>query len=223
MESKFKLAVFDMDGTLIDGRLIEVISKKFGIYDEVKQVQSDSSISGYIKTQQIASILKGIGEREIIFALESIPLMKNCHEVISLLKKNGYKLGIITDSYSVAAKILVNKLSLDFFAANDLKISDGIITGEINMPLGWEKINCYCKISVCKRYHLEFYAKKYDINIKNTIAIGDTKGDICMINHAGTGIAFMPKDNYIGKSMNIINRPDLLDVMNFIKKPSSAY
>jgi hypothetical protein len=39
-----------------------------------------------------------------------------------------------------------------------------------------------------------------------------------MINHAGTGIAFMPKDNYIGKSMNIINRPDLLDVMNFIKK-----
>ena len=53
MESKFKLAVFDMDGTLIDGRLIEVISKKFGIYDEIKQIQSDSSISGYIKTQQI--------------------------------------------------------------------------------------------------------------------------------------------------------------------------
>ncbi len=104
MESKFKLAVFDMDGTLIDGRLIEVISKKFGIYDEIKQVQSDSSISGYIKTQQIASILKGIDEKEIIFALESIPLMKNCHEVISLLKKNGYKLGIITDSYSIAAK-----------------------------------------------------------------------------------------------------------------------
>ncbi len=218
MESKFKLAVFDMDGTVIDGRLIEVVSKKFGICDKVKQIQSDSSISGYIKTQKIASILKGIDEMEIMFALESIPLMKNCHEVISLLKKKGYKLGIITDSYSIAAKILVNKLNLDFFAANDLKISGGIITGEINMPLGWEKINCYCKISVCKRYHLEFYAKKYDVDIKNTLAIGDTKGDICMINHAGTGIAFMPKDDYIRKSKNIINRPDLLDIMNYIKK-----
>jgi phosphoserine phosphatase len=218
MESKFKLAVFDMDGTVIDGRLIEVISKKFGIYDEIKQIQSDSSIFGYVKTQKIASILKGIDEREIIFALESIPLMKNCHEIISLLKKNGYKLGIITDSYSIAAKILVNKLSLDFFAANDLKISGGIITGKINMPLGWEKINCYCKISVCKRYHMEFYAKKYDVDIKNTIAIGDTKGDICMINHAGTGIAFMPKDDYIGKSKNIIRRPDLFDIMDYINK-----
>jgi phosphoserine phosphatase len=218
MESNFKLAVFDMDGTVIDGRLIEVVSKKFGIYDKVKQIQSDSSISGYIKTQKIASVLKGIDEMEIMLALESIPLMKNCHEVISLLKKKGYKLGIITDSYSIAAKILANKLNLDFFAANDLKISGGIITGEINMPLGWERINCYCKISVCKRYHLEFYAKKYDVDIKNTIAIGDTKGDICMINHAGTGIAFMPKDDYIRKSKNIINRPDLLDIMNYIKK-----
>lgn len=217
MESKFKLAIFDMDGTIIDGRLIEVISKNFGIYDQIKQIQSDSSIYGYIKTQKIASILKGIDMREIMIALDSIPLMKNCQEVISLLKKNGYKLGIITDSYNIAAKMLVNKLNLDFYAANDLKISNGIITGEINMPLGWEKINCYCKISVCKRYHMELYAKEYDIDIQNIIAIGDTRGDLCMVNHAGTGIAFMPKDDQIGRSKNIITRPDLLDIIDFIK------
>jgi phosphoserine phosphatase SerB len=217
MTSELKLACFDMDGTIIDGRVIEVISKKFGLYDQIKQIQNDSSIFGYIKTQKIASILKGIDEKELVIAIDSISLMKNCQSIINLLKKNNYKIGIITDSYTIAAKILVNKLGLDFVAANDLQISGGLITGEVRMPLGWDKINCYCKISVCKRYHLEMYARKYGIDIKNTVAIGDTRGDVCMVNNAGIGIAFMPKDDCIGKHKNLINRPDLMDMLDYVK------
>jgi phosphoserine phosphatase len=217
MTSELKLACFDMDGTIIDGRLVEVISKKFGLYDQIKQIQNDSSIFGYIKTQKIASILKGIDEKELVIAIDSISLMKNCQNIINLLKKNNYKIGIITDSYTIAAKILVNKLGLDFVAANVLQISEGLITGEVRMPLGWDKINCNCKISVCKRYHLEMYARKYGIDMKNTVAIGDTRGDICMVNNAGIGIAFMPKDDCIGKHKNLINRPDLMDMLDYIR------
>jgi phosphoserine phosphatase len=217
MTSELKLACFDMDGTIIDGRLVEVISKKFGLYDQIKQIQNDSSIFGYIKTQKIASILKGIDEKELVIAIDSISLMKNCQSIINLLKKNNYKIGIITDSYTIAAKILVNKLGLDFVAANVLQISEGLITGEVRMPLGWDKINFNCKISVCKRYHLEMYARKYGIDMKNTVAIGDTRGDICMVNNAGIGIAFMPKDDCIGKHKNLINRPDLMDMLDYIR------
>ncbi|MBA3749929.1 MAG: HAD-IB family phosphatase [Nitrosopumilus sp.] len=217
MISKFKLAVFDMDGTILDGRIIEALSKKFGLHDQIVRIQSDPSVSGYIKTQKIAFILKGIEEKEITIALESIPLMNNCHEVISSLKKKGFKIGIITDSYNIAAKSLVNSLDLDFFAANELKVSNGLITGEINMPLGWDKINCSCNISVCKRYHLQMYAKKYNIDINNTIAIGDTRSDLCMLNHARVGIAFMPKDKDVNQSKNIINRPNLMDVLDFLE------
>jgi phosphoserine phosphatase SerB len=217
MISELKLACFDMDGTIIDGRLVEVISKKFGLYDQIKQIQNDSSIFGYIKTQKIASILKGIDEKELVIAIDSISLMKNCQNIINLLKKNNYKIGIITDSYTIAAKILMNKLGLDFVAANVLQISEGLITGEVRMPLGWDKINCNCKISVCKRYHLEMYARKYGIDMKNTVAIGDTRGDICMVNNAGIGIAFMPKDDCIGKHKNLINRPDLMDMLDYIR------
>ncbi len=212
-----KLAAFDMDGTLIDGRLIEVISKKFGLYEQIRQIQSDVSIPGYIKTRKIAFILKGLEEKEVISAIQSIPLMKNCQKVISSLKKNGFKIGIITDSYSIAARILVDELGLHFFAANDLKVSHGVITGEINMPLGWDKINCPCKISVCKRFHLEMNAKRYNVNIENTMAIGDTRGDLCMINGAGIGIAFMPKDKCINRSKHTINMPDLMGILDFIR------
>ena len=99
MELKSKLVVFDMDGTLINGRLIEALSSKFGLYEKVKEIQNDPFIFGYIKTQRIASLLKGIEEKEIIFAIESVPFMEGCKNTISILKKNGYKTGIVTDSY----------------------------------------------------------------------------------------------------------------------------
>jgi HAD superfamily phosphoserine phosphatase-like hydrolase len=217
MEFKTTLAVFDMDGTLIDGRLIEALSKKFGLYGQVKSIQSDESISGYVKTQKIASVLRGIGEGEIAAALESIPLAKNSQEVISLLKKRGFKIGIITDSYSIAAQALVNKLDLDFFYANDLKIANGLVTGEINMPLGWDKIDCFCKNSVCKRYHMEMHAGKHGADIKNTIAVGDTKGDLCMLKQAGIGIAYMPKDKHINEIVNQIKIPDMIGILDFIE------
>ena len=217
MISKSKLAVFDMDGTIIDGRLIDALSTKFGLYDQIKQIQADPSIFGFVKTQKIASLLKGIDEKEIIFALESIPIMNNFQNSASALKESGYKIGIITDSYSIAAKTLANNYDLDFYAANDLIVSSGLVTGEVCMPLGWDKINCFCKNSVCKRYHLETYANKYGVDAKDTVAIGDTRGDLCMVTHAGIGIAFMPKDDYINKCKYIINRPNISDIFNFIK------
>lgn len=216
MNSKYKLAVFDMDGTMINGRLIETLSIKFRLFDKIRKIQIDDSMIPYAKTREIAFLLKGIEENEIKIALESIPLMTNLEKVISLLKKEGVKIGIITDSYGIAARTLVDKLDLNFFVANHLNVSDGKITGEIQMPMGWEKINCSCNLSVCKRYHLELHAKKYGIDIENTIAIGDTRGDVCMINGAGLGIAFMPKDKYINSTKYIIKIPDLLGVLDYM-------
>jgi phosphoserine phosphatase len=212
-----KLVVFDMDGTLIQGRLIEVISRKLNLTRTVTSIQADTSLLGYQKTRLIASLLKGIKERDIVDSIDSIPIMLNADKIIKWFKKNGYKTGIITDSYSIAAQVVAQKLELDFCSANELIVNEGIVTGEIVMPLGWEKIKCPCNISICKRFHLNYYADKYGVEIKDTIAIGDTRGDICMIEQAGLGIAFMPKDqDIIKQSKNIIHNPDLIEVLDYM-------
>jgi phosphoserine phosphatase len=217
MASRPKLVVFDMDGTLINGRLIEVISKKYGLSERVVEIQTDQSLPGYKKTEMIASLLKGIKAIEIAKAIDSIPIMNNADKIVSWFKKNGYVTGIITDSYTLAAEVIANKLKIDFIAANELIVDDGILTGEIKMPLGWEIINCSCTISICKRYQLNYYSKKYGVSTEDTIAIGDTRGDICMIKQAGLGIAFMPKDpDIIKQSKNIILTPDLNEILNYM-------
>ncbi|WP_458721655.1 HAD family hydrolase [Candidatus Nitrosocosmicus sp. R] len=214
---KPKLVAFDMDGTLIQGRLIEVISRKFKLTEKVSSIQSDPSLLGYQKTRLIASLLKGIKESEMVDSINSIPIMHNADKIVTWFRKNGYKTGIITDSYSIAAQVVANKLDLDFCSANELVVKDGIITGEIVMPLGWEKIGCPCNISICKQFHLNHYATKYGVQIRDTIAIGDTRGDICMIKQAGLGIVFMPKDqDIIKQSKNIIHNPDLIEVLNYM-------
>ena len=59
--------------------------------------------------------------------------------------------------------------------------------------------------------------KGYGVDIENTIAIGDTKGDLCMVKQAGIGIAFMPKDKSINEAKNQVNTPDMMGVLDFIK------
>ena len=213
------LAAFDMDGTLIQGRLVFALADRFDLSDKVRSIQSHRLMAGYEQTKAIAALFAGLTTKDLESAIESIPFTKNCERTIAALKDRGYKIGIISDSYTIAASIVADRLKLDFVMANKLQISNGKITGRVDMPLGWDRIGCYCKISVCKRYHLEKSAHQFCVPIENTLAVGDTKSDICMIQRARVGVAFMPKDEEIKKASDkVVSEPDLLKVMNFVNK-----
>lgn len=211
------LAAFDMDGTLIQGRLVFALADRFDLSDKVRAIQS-SGMVGHEQTKAIAALFAGFEKNDVESAIESVPFVKNCERVIGALRERGYKIGIISDSYTEAAGSVASRLQLDFFAANQLQMDNGKITGKVDMPLGWERIGCFCKISVCKRYHLEKFADKFGVSVENTLAVGDTKSDICMIQRAGIGVAFMPKDDEVAKATNkIVWDSDLLKVLEFAK------
>jgi phosphoserine phosphatase len=107
---------------------------------------------------------------------------------------------------------------LDFVAANELEITGGRVTGKVRMPLGWDNIGCFCKISVCKRYHLEKFAREFAVPLEKTVAVGDTKSDICMIKRAAIGVAFMPKDEQVANATDkVVHEPDLMKVLAFVE------
>ena len=209
------LAAFDMDGTLTQGRLVFALADRFGLAEKVREIQG-TKMEGHLQTKAIAALFSGITETDLERAVDSIPFTKNCERTVAMLKEKKFRVGIISDSYTVAAEILKARLGMDFVAANRLEIIDGKITGRVDMPLGWEKIGCFCKISVCKRYHLEEQAHRFGIPMERTLAVGDTKSDICMVRRAGIGVSFMPKDDMIAKaSDNVVQEPDMLRVLEF--------
>jgi HAD superfamily phosphoserine phosphatase-like hydrolase len=209
------LAAFDMDGTLTQGRLVFALADRFGLADKVRAIQAGQQ-EGHLQTKAIAGLFAGITKTDLESAVESIPLTMNCERAVAILKEKKCRVGIISDSYTIAAEMIMSRLQMDFVAANRLEILDGRITGKVDMPLGWDKIGCFCKISVCKRYHLEQQAHRFGVSIDRTMAVGDTKSDICMIQRAGVGVSFMPKDAIVEKAgPNVVRTPDMLRVLEY--------
>lgn len=212
-----KLAAFDMDGTLLDGRLVFALSERMGLDGKVRTIQADEMLFAHKKTAMIAELFAGVTRRDIDLAVESIPLAKNTEQAMSALKSRDYKLGIISDSYTAAAGVLASRLGMDFVSANDLIFENNVATGRVNMPMGWEKIDCFCHLSICKRYHLEKHADIFGVQMVDTLAVGDTRADICMIRRAGFGVAFMPKDDDVRKaSENVVAAPDMMQVIRLL-------
>ncbi|MEO9296000.1 MAG: HAD-IB family phosphatase [Nitrososphaera sp.] len=212
-----KLAAFDMDGTLVEGRFVFALSGSLGLDGKVREIQADARLSNFEKTRDIARLFAGVARKDFESAIESIPLAKNCERALAALRKHGFAMGIISDSYTVAAGYLAARLDMGFVAANDLQFENGVATGRVVMPLGWEKIGCFCKLSVCKRFHLETHAHRLGIAIANTAAIGDSRGDVCMVRCAGAGIAFMPKDAEIEAATGqIVREPDMMQVARLL-------
>lgn len=196
-----------MDGTILDGRSIYALGAKFGFLDQIKEIQKNTRLDGKQRTVEIAKLLKGIPANELTNIIESIGLIRNLQTAFEKIKKQGHIVGIISDSYLPIVNYLVDRFGLDFAVANDVEIdSEGKLTGVVLMPLGWDEIGCYCKNSVCKRFHLEEAAKRFGVPIENTVAIGDTNSDSCMVERAGIGIAMTPKDKELEARSNVVIR-----------------
>jgi phosphoserine phosphatase SerB len=212
-----RLIAFDMDGTLIADRFIFRLARRFGFEAELKE-RIAKDIPEYQKTKHIASLLKGITVKDIIDTLDQIPLSVGVQKTVEELKKEGHVLAIISDSYTLVAEHLKEKLGFDFVVANKLIVKEGKATGGIEMPLNWAKNRKGClKHSVCKLNALISLSEKTKIPLKRTVAIGDNAADICMLRQAGLGVAFNPKTPDVTQNADITICNDMSQLLTIIR------
>jgi phosphoserine phosphatase len=188
--NNFKLAVFDMDGTLLERRTIFVFAEKKGFMDDLIRIVNSKQDS-YKKSIEIATLLKGMNSRELLQIFRNIPLREHVEKVIGEIKKKGIKTAIITNSYQFVANDLKSRLDIDWAFANNLIIDKNIVTGELKIN-NKELVKQFdgCNIhSICKECVLDELCKKLNITTDESIAVGDGLIDTCMIKKAGLGVA----------------------------------
>ena len=150
---------------------------------------------------------------------DSIPLIRDITKVIARLKQRGYIVGIISCSYDCVVTHVKNKIGADFALAYELEFSNSIATGEVKVPsflIHNDKSKCAHKI--CKTNALVNIAEKYDINRRNIIAVGDGEQDLCMIKHAGVGVACRSRNRTLNAIADkIIKNKSFKSLLRFAK------
>jgi phosphoserine phosphatase len=211
---KYKLVMFDMDGTLIDGRSIFVFSEKKGFKDKLlRSLQSDKE--PYEKSIEIAQFLHGTSSIELLEIFRKIPLHNNVEKVAQKLREKNVKTAVVTDSYQFIADDLKKRLHFDYAFANNLIIEQGIVTGKININNSNLK-RCETGViySICKGLVLDQLYTMLNITPAEVIAVGDGVVDIGMIKKAGLGIAYNASEQ-VQKNADIITN-DLAVVLDYI-------
>lgn len=213
-----KLVVFDMDNTILKGRFIDTCSEVFGFKEELMDIRS-SETDVIILTKRIATMLKDKTYNEMIAVADSIPIVEETYEIVSELKKRGYIVGIISDSYDCIANHIRIKLGMDFSLSNELEFSKSVCTGEVKIPsFLFNNQHSLCKHSVCKTNAMLSVLTKYNIKRENCIAIGDSRNDLCMIKEAGLGIAFCSTDELVNHHADfVISKSSFTELLTFAR------
>ncbi|MBP7185003.1 MAG: HAD-IB family phosphatase [Saprospiraceae bacterium] len=199
-----KLVVFDMDNTLLLGRFIDTCAEKFNFKNELMHIRSTET-DLIILSKQIATLLKGKSINELIEVVDSIPIVAGTKEVIAELKSRDYMIGIISNSYDCITNHIKNVLGMDFSLSNELEFSKGVCTGEIKIPsFLFSNAKSVCKHKICKTNAIISLLDKYNIELENTISIGDNMNDLCMIKESGLGVAFCSTDELLNHYADIV-------------------
>ncbi len=192
-----KMAIFDMDDTILQGRFIDACATAFGFTAKLEDLRAREK-DAIILTKRIGAFLKGRTMDELLHVASQIEMVSDIKEVIKELKNRGYIIGIISNSYTLITNFVRQKIGADFSYANQLEFFEGKVTGEINLPsYFFGSPESVCGHSYCKTNALQYACEKYNVPLKSCIVVGDSRDDRCMVGHAGIGVAFCTKDELL--------------------------
>lgn len=206
-----RLICFDMDSTLIQTECIDELAMRAGVGDKVKAI-TERAMRGEIDfkesfTQRV-SLLKGLDVSVMKDIAEHLPITEGADRLMSVLKRCGYKIAILSGGFTYFGEQLRRRYGIDYVYANELEIDEnGKLTGRY---IG-EIVDGKRKAEL-----LKLIAQVEQVNLAQTIAVGDGANDLPMISEAGLGIAFHAKPRVKATAQQSINNIGLDGVLYFL-------
>jgi len=182
-----RLIVFDVDSTLIQGEVIEMLAERAGAGAAVAAI-TGAAMRGEIdfaeSLHQRVATLAGLPVEVLDEVADEVELTAGARTTIRTLRRLGFHCGVVSGGFRQVIEPLAHELMLDFVAANELEIADGKLTGRVVGPI---------VDRAGKAKALRDFAQQAGVPMEQTVAVGDGANDIDMLNAAGLGVAFNAK------------------------------
>ncbi|MCH5219410.1 MAG: phosphoserine phosphatase SerB [Muribaculaceae bacterium] len=208
-----RLVCFDMDSTLIGTEVIDELADRAGVGEQVRAI-TEAAMRGEIDfkesfTRRVA-LLKGLDVSVMKEIAENLPITEGVERLMTVLKRSGYKTAILSGGFTYFGEYLKQRFGIDYVYANELEVGpDGKLTGRyLGDIVDGER----------KKELLKIIAQVENINIAQTIAVGDGANDLPMLSTAGLGIAFHAKPKVkaeAGQSISTIGIDGVLYFLGF--------
>lgn len=206
-----RLICFDMDSTLIRTEVIDELADRAGVGKEVREI-TEAAMRGEIDfkesfTRRVA-LLKGLDVSVMKDIAENLPITEGVGRLMEVLKRSGYKTAILSGGFTYFGNYLKQKFGFDYVYANELEVGeDGKLTGRYVGDI----VDGHRKKEL-----LRLLAQVENINIAQTIAVGDGANDLPMLSEAGLGIAFHAKPKVKAEAQQSISTIGIDGVLYFL-------
>jgi phosphoserine phosphatase len=185
---KYRLALFDVDSTLIEQEVIDLLAQRTPYGDRVSEI-TRRAMAGEIDfdsaLKERVSLLRDLPESIFDDVISEITFSPGALELITFLKKQGVLVGAVSGGFINILEKLFKGISLDYLSANSLEIQNGLLTGRTLGPI----INRRAKAEA-----LSHFAEISGVSMRETIAVGDGSNDVDMITLAGLGVSYRGKE-----------------------------
>lgn len=207
------LCVLDVDGTLIEEEVIDLLGKEADCEEEVALLTSQAmkgELDFESSLKKRVSLLKGLSIEVFDKIYHELHLSKNAVQFIKILQENYFEVGLVSGGFTSIVERLAKDLGISLYTANQLEIRDGYLTGNLVGQVISREV---------KEETLVSWADELEVPIERTIAIGDGANDLKMLKKSGTGIAFCAKEivkKEIPLHIDERNLIKVLDKINFL-------
>jgi phosphoserine phosphatase len=182
-----RLIVFDVDSTLIQGEVIEMLAARAGAEAKVAQI-TEAAMRGELdfedSLRERVATLAGLSADVVDEVADQLELTPGARTTLRTLRRLGFHCGVVSGGFRQVIEPLAHELMLDYVAANQLEIIDGTLTGRVIGPI----IDRPGKAKA-----LRDFAHQAGVPMAQTVAVGDGANDIDMLAAAGLGVAFNAK------------------------------
>ncbi len=211
-----RLIVMDVDSTLIQDEVIDLLADRAGCAAQVAQV-TESAMRGELdfaaSLRERVALLKGLDAGVLDEVRASLRLTPGARTLIRTLKRLGYRCGIVSGGFTAVIQPLADELGINYVAANTLEVTAGKLTGQVIEPI----IDREGKTEA-----LRSFAREAGVPLSQTVAVGDGANDLGMIGAAGLGVAFNAKPVVRDAADTSVNVPYLDTILYLLGIPRDA-